>query len=434
MRDLSSCHASVDERADVSVGPTESRRFFGWWVVAAAALGLVVSYGPIVLATFGVFFEPLHREFRWSRAELSTAVSLSTLLVAVIQPACGRLVDRWGARRVVLSSLLLFGATLLALSAIRGHLGHIYLGYLLLGLFGAGTTPVPYSRVVSRWFDRRRGIALGLSLTGFGIGMLVMPVLAHALIARWGWRMAYLALGATIMGGVVPVIALLLRERPEEMGMFPDGERSALNPARHNREIGGGMSWAEARRTTTFWKIAVAFFLISTSVHACLVHFVPMLVDRGFPAERAVRAASLFGLAILCGRLTAGYLMDRFFAPYVVASMFGAVLGGLVFLWLGALGGFPFLAAFLLGLGLGMDTLAYLVTRYFGLSAFGEIYGYAFAGVLVGGSAGPFFLGMIFQWVGSYEPGLEVLLLVVSMAIGLMVSLKPYASPRGRIS
>jgi len=417
--------------------PAMSRRvFFGWWVVIAAALGLVVSYGPIVLATFGVFFEPLHREFRWSRAELSTAVSLSTLLVALIQPACGRLVDRWGARRVVLSSLVLFGSTLLALSAIRGKLGHIYAGYLLLGLFGAGTTPVAYSRVISQWFERRRGVALGLSLTGFGVGMLMMPPFAHAVITHWGWRAAYFILGATIVGGVVPVIAVLLRERPEEMGMLPDGRREASSrdltrKGNDRTRTDGGVSWAEARRTLTFWKIALAFFLVSTSVHACLVHFVPMLTDRGLPPERAVKAASLFGFAILCGRLTAGYLLDRFFAPYVVASMFGGVALGLISLWLGAPAGFPFLAAFLLGLGLGMDTLAYLITRYFGLSAFGEIYGYAFAGVLVGGSAGPFLLGMVFDRTGSYAPGLVMLLLAVSGAIGLILSLASYASPKG---
>jgi MFS family permease len=128
------------------------RVFFGWWVVAASALGLVVSYGPIVLATFGVFLGPLHREFGWSRSELSGAVSVATLLVAFFQPMCGRLVDRWGTRRVVVLSLALFGSTLLALSALRS-LWHFYLGYMLLGLFGTGTTPVSYSRLFGQ--DRR---------------------------------------------------------------------------------------------------------------------------------------------------------------------------------------------------------------------------------------------------------------------------------------
>lgn len=408
------------------------RVFFGWWVVAASALGLVVSYGPIVLATFGVFLGPLHREFGWSRSELSGAVSVATLLVAFFQPMCGRLVDRWGTRRVVVLSLALFGSTLLALSALRS-LWHFYLGYMLLGLFGTGTTPVSYSRLVSRWFEHKRGRALGLSLAGFGVGMLVMPVFVHAVIVRWGWRWAYGVLGALIIAGVIPVLGVLLRESPEQMGLLPDGRRRAaardpvgeFSSRTHRQREPDGRSWSEARRSLTFWKIAMAFFLVSTSVHACLIHFVPLLTDRGFSPERAVKAASLFGIAILVGRLTVGYLLDRLFAPSVVAALFGGVLLGLVCLWLGAPAGFPFLAAFLLGLGLGMDTLAYLMTQYFGLRAFGEIYGYAFAGVIGGGSVGPFFLSVIFHRTGSYEPGLVVLILLVGIAVGLIGSLRP---------
>jgi len=404
------------------------RIFFGWWVVVASALGLIVSYGPIVLATFGVFLEPLHREFGWSRPELSGAVSLATLVLAFFQPMCGRLVDKWGARRIVLLSLSLFGSTLLALSALGGNLAHFYLGYVLLGLFGTGATPVPYSRLVSRWFEQKRGQALGFSLAGFGVGMLVMPLFVHAVIAQLGWRWAYRALGILIIAGVIPVLGLLLRESPEQMGMLPDGREraSALGLQRglaHRPHEADGWDWFEARRSLTFWKIAIAFFLVSTSVHACLVHFVPLLTDRGFSPERAVKAASLFGIAVLLGRLTVGHLLDRFFAPSVVTVLFGGVLLGLVCLWLGAPAGFPFLAAFLLGLGLGMDTLAYLMTQYFGLRAFGEIYGYAFAGVLTGGSIGPFFLSLIFHRAGSYEPGLTILILWVGVALGLIVSL-----------
>ncbi len=424
-----SSRTSVSESSFVFFRPSP-RFFFGWWVVAASALGLTVSYGPIVLATFGVFSLPLHREFRWNRAELSAAVSLATLLVALAQPLCGRLVDRWGARRVVLWSLLSFGSTLLALSALRGHLAEIYLGYALLGLFGAGTTPVPYSRVISRWFERRRGVALGLSLAGFGVGMLVMPVLTSVLITHMGWRGAYRALGVLIVGGVVPMVWALFKEDPEAMGMLPDGRGGVddfQNMGRGRREpVAGGMSWSEVRRTLTFWKIAVAFFLVSTGVHACMVHFVPLLTDRGLSPERAAKAAALFGVAILFGRLAVGPLLDRFFAPYVIAALFGGVIGGLVFLWLGTPPSFPFLAAFFLGLGLGMDTLAYVITRYFGIRSFGEIYGYAFAGVLFGASAGPVLLGLVFHRIGSYAPGLMALILAVSVAIGLIVSLKPY--------
>ena len=144
--------------------------FYGWWVVLASGVGLALHFGPIIVATFGVFLKPLSQEFGWSRTQISLAFSLATLGLTVAVPFIGRLVDRFGARRVILPAVLLFGLSVLSLSFLSAHLWHFYAIYLLMGVVGSGTTPVPYAKVISRWFDRKRGLALGLAVAGIAVG------------------------------------------------------------------------------------------------------------------------------------------------------------------------------------------------------------------------------------------------------------------------
>src|SRR5262245_25807389 len=259
---------------------TSSTIFYGWWIVLTAAIGLSMGYGPIVTFTFGVFFKPLSQEFGWTRAQVSLAFSLSLLVISVVSPFVGRLVDRFGARKVIVPSVLLFGFGLISFSLLSASLWHLYAIYLILGIVGGGTAPVPYSNVISHWFDKQRGLALGLAMVGLGLSTLIMPSLAHALIATGGWRRAYITIGLMVMAVAIPVVALFLKETPHLLGLAPDGE--AVSPAatarvRHQE----GMSFAEAWRTDTFWIMVGAFFLMSASVHGCLIHLVPLLTDRG---------------------------------------------------------------------------------------------------------------------------------------------------------
>jgi MFS family permease len=220
---------------------------------------------------------------------------------------------------------------------------------------------------------------------------------------------------------------LFLKETPHLLGLAPDGE--AVSPAatarvRHQE----GMSFAEAWRTDTFWIMVGAFFLMSASVHGCLIHLVPLLTDRGVSAQGAAFATSLLGGALLLGRVGAGYFLDRFFASAVAVCFFCGATLGFILLWGGATGSLTFAAAFLVGLGLGAegDIIAYLVSRYFGLRAFGEIYGYAFAAFTLGGVVGPLLMGVGFDSTGSYGLGLSTFAVATLIAAGLMTRLGPY--------
>ncbi len=293
--------------------PKSGTVFYGWWIVLAAASGLAVHAAPILTFTFGVFLKSLSQEFRWSRTQISLAITLVSLGVTLTSPFLGRLVDRRGARRVILPAVGLFGAGVLSLYFLSAHLWHFYAIFLFVGVVGSGTGPVAYSKIISQWFDQKRGQALGLAMVGSSVGVFIMPSLAQALISSVGWRSAYIVLGLLSLGVTLTVVGLFLTETPQLMGLEPDGKASAATAAKQ-RESEPGLSSREARRTATFWVLVSAAFLISASFVGCLIHLVPLLTDRGVSAQSAAWATSVGAGGALLARAGTGYLLDRFFA------------------------------------------------------------------------------------------------------------------------
>lgn len=402
--------------------------FYGWWIILVAGVGLFLCAAPILGYTFGVFFKSLSQEFNWSRAEISLGFSLCFIAMTMTMPLVGRLVDRFGARRVIVPSVLMFGLTLTSFYFLSASLWHFYALYMILGVVGGGTATVPYFRVISHWFDKKRGLALGLVTIGYGLGSFTMPSLSHVLLTAAGWRAAYVIIGLLIVVVTVPLVSLFLKEKPQMMGLLPDDGKAerALAEMQSGQEL--GMSVSEALRTGTFWLIVSAVFLIAISVMGCIIHLVPLLTDRGVSAQSAAFATSLCGGATLLGRVVAGYLLDRYFASYVAVCFFGGTALGIFLLWGGLAGGLAFVAAFLVGLGSGAESeiLAYLVSRYFGLRAFGEIYGYTLASFTLGGVVGPLIMGVAFDTTGSYRLVLGILVVATATAAGLMTRLRPY--------
>jgi MFS family permease len=322
---------------------------------------------------------------------------------------------------VVFASIL---ASSLALPTI---LWKLYLFFVLLGIAGSGAAPVPYSKIISNWFDKRRGLALGLTMFGLGSRAIIMPSFAQRLIATLGWRGAYAAIGLLVVVICLPAVGLFLKESPGNFGYLPDG---AIAPQQTitNRSSVDGVAWRDARCDHTFWIMVSAFFLLGASVQGCIVHLVPMLTDRGIAPSRAALAISLMGGALLIGRVITGYFLDRFFAPRVAMVFFSAPAFGIALLWSGATSGAPFLAALLIGLGVGaeVDIIAYLTSRYFGLRAFGEIYGCAFATFVLGSALGPWLMGLGFDHTGSYSPVLVAFFVATLGATLMMLKLGPY--------
>jgi len=407
-------------------GQKSSKIFYGWWVVLAAGIGLLNA--PIILATFGVFLKPLSQEFGWSRAEISLAISLGGLALTGSVPLIGRLVDHYGARKVIMPSAMIFGMGLMSLYFLTASLWHLYALHLLMAVVGSGNSPVPYSKVISRWFDKKRGLALGLVMAGSPLGGFILPPLAQALITAVGWRQTYVLLGLLVIGITIPVVGLFLKETPQMMGLLPDGETVVHTGVVRQSSQEPGLSGREAWHTSAFWLMVSAIFLMAAGINGCILHLVPMLTDRGVSAQSAALATSLFAGGVLLGRVGTGYLLDRFFAPYLAVCFFCVSTLGIFLLWSGVVGGLAFGAAVLAGLGQGaeLDILPYLVSRYFGLRAFGEIYGYAFAAFTLGIATGPLLMGVSFDFTGSYSLVLGGFVVATLMAAGLMTQLGPY--------
>jgi cyanate permease len=406
------------------IGVPRTAFFYGWWVVAAAAVGLFWGV-PITVFSFSAFLKPLMQTFHAGRAAVSLAFTLQLVVSALSSPLAGWLIGRYGARKVILCGTSLFGAMLLFNRVLSTTLLHLYFFYAVLGFTVHGMGPIPYGHVVSHWFDRRRGLALGLMMIGIGSGAMIIPAFAHQLIARYGWQAAYTILGSMVLLISIPVVAAILKEKPQDLGLSPDGAQLGAVLPQANL---AGLSRSEAWRSQTFWILVCAFSLVSVSVQGCLVHVTAMLTDRGMTARTAAFGASVMGAAVLIGRIGTGYLLDHFFAARLAVLLFGGAAVGIGLLLMSAAPAGALVAAFLVGLGLGaeVDMIAYLVSRYFGLRSFAEIYSVVFGAFALAGAFGPLIMGAGFDRTGSYSAPLLGFLLATVVATALMTRLGPY--------
>jgi len=399
--------------------------FYGWIVVATAALGLFLGAFPIVAFSFGVFFPSFVREFHASRAAVSFAFTIHNLLSGLFAVVIGRVTDRVGVRYVILSGLAIVAAVLLSARAIGSSMFELYLFYAALGVIGSATTTVPYALVVSRWFDRRRGLALGGMMVGLGFGAVVMPVLAQRLIASFGWRNAFAIVGCAMLAIPMPIVGLFLKDAPGQIGLRPDGASVSAAPV--DRPL-DGLAWRDARQSGTFWLLIGVFVLLAASVHACVIHLPQLFADRGATAEKAALAGSVVGLALLVGRIACGYFLDRYFGGRVALVICAGAAVGIALLWTGSTGGAALAGAFLVGLGMGaeVDIIAFLMSRYFGLRSLGATMGFAFGAFVIAGGLGPLLMGIAFDRTGSYRVPLAAFGAAVIVAAALVMRLGPY--------
>ena len=419
--------------------------FYGWWNVATGFVGMGLSYAMFTIFAFGVFVKPLEDEFGWSRGELSLAITMTNFAVVIASPCLGFIIDKFGVRRVLIPSVILMGLTVASMTLLTANLWHFYLLYFLIPLLGAGTLPQSYSRVLIAWFSRRRGIALGISLAGLGVGAMLVPVFAQMMIENHGWRMAYAGFAAAIFALALPMAIFILKENPEEMGLKPDGDLventgidntviSAPSVA-DNSDVNKqkmstltGLSCFQAAKTRSFWLILVSFLLVGIGITSVLTHLVPMLIDRGVAPAGAALYMSSLALGLIAGRVLAGFLMDYFFAPYVAACFLLGLLAGIIILATGTAGGLVLVAAVCVGLATGSEIseIAYICSRYFGPRAFGLIYGLMFAAFQLGSMIGSPLMGLYYDRAGNYIGALWVVAGIVVVGTILIALLGPY--------
>ncbi len=405
------------------------RLFRGWGVVAASAVSLSTNPGQFAYGALGLFMLPLITEFGWSRTEVSLALTVFTGTLALSTPFLGRLVDQYGAQRVLFPSVMIFGVLLLAIPLTVSKLWHLWLMFILIGSLAAGANTLPYLRILGAWFDRRRGMAFGLAMAGGGLGYAYVPPMLQGIIGQWGWRAGYVALGVIVLSVSAPIVWFLLRDTPQELGLQTDGGAVARSGYQGTEAV--PFPATPARGVfALMWGI---FTVVTLCMYGLLAHLVPMLVDRGMQPSAAAWSASVLGSAILISRAVVGYVIDHWFAPRVAGVCFALSAVGLAWFAFGIGDGFPVVMAIcLVGLSIGaeLDLLAYLSTRYFGVQRFGAVYGLLFAGFMVGTAAGPVVFAAIFDRNGNYTHALAtaaVLTLGCALATLALPDYKDYS-------
>jgi MFS family permease len=403
------------------------RFFYGWLIVFLSAIGLFLG-APLVVFSFSVFFKSLATDFHANRAAISFAFSLFNLVGALSIPCTGMVIDRFGAKRVILAFTFFYGLVLCSALWVGGSLWQLYLFFALLGIaMTSGPAPVPYGVVISHWFNRHRGLALGLSMMGIGTGSIVVPILAQRLIAAFGWRGGFAIFGAAVLLLPLPVLAAFLVNDPRQRNLQPDGDkiiqRSPLSPQEKR-----GLSWHAIWHDPTYWNMLCIFSLTGASVHGGILHMSAIFSDRGVSPERAAIATSLVGAALIVGRLGSGYLLDRLFAPRVAILFYGAATLGMGILCAGSAGRLALVGAFLVGLGMGseVELMGYMISRYFGLLAFGSAYGNAFGAFMISGAAGVLLMGAGYDRFHSYTVPLAAFCAAMLLALILLTRLGPY--------
>ena len=398
-----------------------------WWVVFATVCGLVVGAGPINVFTFGVFLKPITEDLGLSRGAFSAALTFHATIAAVALPVIGWLVDRWGARRIMLPGLFLYALATASYGLLQASpLLLTFLIFGLTGLVGGVQSPIPYAAVITQWFDRERGLALGIGMAGVGLGVALMPQLAALLIGAVGWRLAYVGLAVAVLVVAYPPVFLLLREPPG----FATRARSGRQRAAITADA-PGVAAADALRSWVFWGLAIAFFLDVIAINGTLTHIVPLLTDRGVPRQLATAALSGTGFALIFGRMFSGWCLDRFWGPYVAIAFFVIPMIGIAILISGAGGFAPFLGAIACGLGIGaeIDLMAFFTSRYFGLRDYAKLYGAMFGIFALGVGIGPVLSGASFDRFHSYTPAFAGFVIMLAIACLVFLRMGPYPFP-----
>lgn len=386
----------------------------------AAFTGMTVS-APAIYSINPLLLAPMTAEFGWGRATISSAYLVSAPVMALLYVFVGPALDRFGVRRIVIPGFILFGAATALLSQLTGSLAQLLLLKILATATGTLVTGVAFGKVVSRHFTANRGVMLGFCLgAGGGLGMTVMPLIGAWILMAFDWRATYVGVALlTVLIGLAASLAL-----PKDA---PDG--SAASPAARLP----GVDARAALREPSFILLLVTTLLACMVLNGTLAHTAAIMTDSGLSPGEAAAALSIYAAAMVCGQFGIGFLLDRVTSPRLAIPVFFIVLAGVLCLHFGEGRTMLFLGAALVGAGAGSEygLLPYMLTRFFGLRAFGTLYGLIYAVSAIGTGIGPFGMGLAFDLTQSYGRALLIFEAATLVIIALLWRLPPYAFTAG---
>jgi sugar phosphate permease len=400
------------------------RFHYGWIVVAVTFLVLLIGAG--VRSTPGVLMVPFEEEFHWSRATISFAVAVSLVLYGVMGPFAAAFMERFGLRRTMISALTLLATGVALTTFMRESWQLVFLWGFVVGAGAGAIANVLGAVVAARWFTARRGLVIGLLTGAAAAGQLIFLPTFASVTSHFGWRTTVLVIAAVALV-LIPLVALLMRERPQDVGLAPYGETSVAKPAAPvvgNPFMLSLRTLADAARRRDFWLLAGSFFCCGASTNGLIgTHLIPACLDNGIAEVTSAGLLAAMGMFNMVGTAGSGWLSDRVDNRILLAVYYS--LRGLSLIFL------PFSFVSFYGLGLfavfyGLDWIATvpptvrLIGTAFGREKSGIVYGWVFAAHQVGASSAAYFAGLMRSDLGSY---LEAFILsgLICMSAAVMV-------------
>jgi MFS family permease len=410
------------------------RIFFGWYMVAASVVANTI-FSAAFFQGFGVLIIPIERTFGWDRWVISAAMSLRQLESGIVSPTVGFLLDRFSARKLIFWSAVISGAGFIGLGFTTG-LFSFFLFFVIICLGASGVShAVTWPVIISRWFRRNRGLAIGLAVMGpiFGTPLVILNT---QLEQAYGWRVVLFAYGAIVLIGIT-LLSMLVRDRPEPYGLQPDGDPQPQNTAIGSsidaapRRVDAGLTLRAVLRTKEFWLFAGYLSGTFTINSAVQVHMIPYFEqDVGLTAAWSAVVMSVVYITSGIGRIGGGYLLDRIDYRYVLAVV-AAIMGcALLYLQVATVKSLratlPFALMFGISLGVLVPMRGAVGAIMFGTRAIGGVLGLLQGGSIAAGVVGPLVMGVIFDLNGNYSVAIWGLIAVGVLMVPLSLAM---ASP-----
>jgi len=377
--------------AEISQSTTAAAEWAkGWPIVLSSLIGIALCLSPLPYWALIIIGPELGKEFGWSRETIQAGFLAMTVGVLFGAPIAGKLTDKYGARRVLLPSIILLGLGTACFALMNPSPLSLYGIFFLLALFSSGTLPITWSKAIVNNFNSSRGLALGIALTGTGLYGFIAPPLIQGLIDGFGWRVAYLGIAAMPLLISFPLAYFLFRD---------DKEEAALASKTDDVEL-PGLSFSQSVRDYRFWIILFAFLIIGAAVSGIIANGFNILLDKGYtPQDAASRTIGIgvIGLSVIVGRLVGGFLVDRIWAPLVAFIFITIPILGCFILMGNMSVGLNVFAFILVGIAAGveLDMMAFLVSRYLGMKAYGRIYGFVYAAFGLGSGTAPLLFNIL---------------------------------------
>lgn len=388
----------------------------------AAVIGTLCGLFTATNYTQGFFVGPVTAEFGWDAGQFFLSYTVLMLAGIVTGPVVGSMVEKWGARRLAILGLIGHATGYILLSFNSGSLLLWYLSFFLLAMLAAGSLPITWTKVINSWFVENRGKAIGIVMSGTGIGAFLLPPIVEFVISNYGWRMGYRVIG---IGGLLfslPFVLAFFRERQSP------SDTDASDSQQQTAQLWGD-TVSEAIRNKKFWILGAVLFLTAFVLVGLLSNFERILSAEGLERSQIATLAAALGATVIFGRLLIGALVDRFWAPGVAMIFFTLpMVGILLLLNMEITYSSAFFIAIAIGLAAGaeLDLLAYLTSRYFGTAHYAAIFGRVFVFFTVGAGLAPPIFGGAAASMGGYGQILVISIVILIICQGLFLALGRY--------